>query len=68
MALHHDAPRSKKAEAALYLLQMTKKKVFERVQLDLRTTADKVASWKDLAMQTDEGQITTANLSNARIS
>ena len=68
IALHHLYSALDRTDTALCPLQMAKKKVFERVQPDLRTTADKVAGWKDLAMQTDAGQITTASLSHARIS
>ncbi|KAK9788459.1 hypothetical protein WJX73_003765 [Symbiochloris irregularis] len=48
--------------------QMQKKKVFERVQMDLKTTADKTAVWKDLPMVTEAGAVTVETLANGTIS
>ena len=44
-----------------------KKKIFEEVQPDFKTTTDKIAVWKDVPFKTDKGVITVASLTAAKI-
>lgn len=48
--------------------RVQKKKIWETVQPELRTTAEGVAAWKDLAMHTSAGAVTVKKLLNGRIS
>ena len=47
--------------------QMKKKKTFEKVQPDLCTTEDCVASYKDLHMVTSAGPVTCASIAKGTI-
>lgn len=48
--------------------KVQKKKIWEAVQPELRTTADGVAAWKELPMNTSAGPVTVKRLTNGRIS
>ncbi|XP_022104423.1 tyrosine--tRNA ligase, cytoplasmic-like [Acanthaster planci] len=43
-----------------------KKKVFEKIQVDLKTSSDNIAQWKDCAVMTDLGKV-TCSLQDATI-
>lgn len=47
---------------------MQKKKIWEAVQPDLRTSAAGAASWKELAMTTSAGPVTVKRILNGNIS
>lgn len=45
-----------------------KKKMWEEVQPNLRTTSEKLAAFKDQIMMTSQGPVTTATLADGNIS
>lgn len=47
---------------------MQKKKMWEEVQPNLRTTADKLAAFKDQIMMTSQGPVMTETLVDGNIS
>ena len=49
-------------------MQVQKKKIWEAVQPDLKTGADRVAAWQGSPMLTSAGPITAATLANGNIS
>ena len=49
-------------------MQVQKKKIWEAVQPDLKTGADRVAAWQGAPMLTSAGPITAATLANGNIS
>ena len=47
---------------------MQKKKIWEAVQPELRTTGDGAAAWKELPMRTAAGPVTVKRILNGNIS
>ncbi len=48
--------------------QVQKKKIWEAVQPDLRTSAERVAGWRGAPMLTSAGPVTAATLADGNIS
>jgi hypothetical protein len=62
------APLLRSHTHALSPHRVQKKKLWEAVQPELRTTAEGVASYKDLPMLTSAGAVTVKRILNGRIS